>query len=71
MTVDFQLTSPGDNPPTTVATRSYGRFTDVVRDTIDGRIFTGFHFRTPDVQGVWIGKKAAQWVDKHYFEPVD
>ena len=24
-----------------------------------------------DVQGAWIGKKAAQWLDKHYFAPVD
>jgi hypothetical protein len=35
-----------------------------------GRILTGFHFRTADVAGAWIGKKAAQWLDKHYFEPV-
>ena len=24
-----------------------------------------------DEHGAWIGKKAAQWVDKHYFAPVD
>ena len=68
--MSFQLTSPG-TAPLPGSTRSYTRFTDVVRDTIDGRILTGFHFRTPDVQGAWIGKKAAQWVDKHYFEPVN
>jgi hypothetical protein len=39
--------------------------------TINGRILNGYHFRTPDVQGAWIGKKAAQWLDKHYFAPVD
>ena len=50
--------------------REYSRFTDVVRDTIDGRIYLGIHFRTPDVQGAWIGKKAAQWVDRHAFQPV-
>ena len=50
---------------------TYTRFTGVVRDTIDGRILNGFHFRTADVHGAWLGKKAAQWVDKHYFEPVD
>ena len=77
--VSFSLTSPGvpANPaagnPVGVAgsTRHYTRFTDVIDDTIDGRIYTGFHFRTPDVQGAWIGKKVAQWVDKHYFGPVD
>ena len=53
------------------STRTYDRFTDVIRDTIEGRILNGFHFRTADVHGAWIGKKAAQWIDKHYFEPVD
>jgi hypothetical protein len=67
---DFSLTSPG-TAPLPGSTRNYGRFTDVIDDTIDGRIYTGFHFRTPDVQGAWIGKKAAQWLDKHYFAPVD
>ena len=66
--IGFDLTSPGTTPPTT---RHYDRFTDVIRDTIDGRILTGFHFRTPDVQGAWIGKKVAQWVDRHYFDAVD
>jgi hypothetical protein len=71
----FQLTSPGapSGVPVTVpgSTRSYTRFSDVTRDTIEGRILTGFHFRTADVDGAWIGKKAAQWVDKHEFAPVD
>jgi hypothetical protein len=77
--VSFSLTSPGvpanaaAGNPVGVAgsTRNYTRFTGVIDDTIDGRIYTGFHFRTPDVQGAWIGKKAAQWLDKHYFAPVD
>lgn len=68
--MSFQLTSPG-TAPIAGSTRSYKRFTGVIRDTINGRIYTGFHFRTPDVQGAWIGKKAAQWVDKHYFQPLN
>jgi hypothetical protein len=60
--VAFSLTSPASG-----TTRDYDRFTDVVRDTIDGRILTGFHFRSSDVQGAWIGKKAAQHVAKHEF----
>jgi len=43
----------------------------VIDETIDGRILNGFHFRTADVHGAWIGKKTAQWIDKHYFAPVD
>jgi hypothetical protein len=60
--VSFELKGP--------ATRSYHRFTDYVRDAIEGRILTGFHFRHADVQGAWIGKKAAQWVAKHEFAPI-
>jgi hypothetical protein len=51
-------------------TRTYHRFTDYVRDAIDGRILIGFHFRHADVNGAWIGKKAAQWVAKHEFTPI-
>ena len=77
--VSFRLTSPGvaanaaAGNPVGVAgsSRDYTRFTDVIRDTINGRILNGFHFRTADVAGAWIGKKVAQWVDKHYFEPVE
>ena len=78
-TYEFSLSSPGvpenaaaGNPigvPGSI--RTYGRFTDVVRDTIDGRILNGYHFRTADEHGAWIGKKTAQWIDKHFFGPVD
>jgi vanadium-dependent haloperoxidase-like protein len=77
--MNFSLTSPGvpanaavGNPvgvPGSI--RTYTRFTDVIDETIDGRILNGFHFRTADVHGAWIGKKTAQWIDKHYFAPVD
>ena len=40
-------------------------------DGIEGRILIGYHFRSADEQGAWLGKKVAQWVDKHYFGPVD
>ncbi len=78
---EFSLTSPGvpANPavppgnPVGVpgSTRSFERFSQVVDETIDGRILNGFHFRTADVNGAWVGKKTAQWIDKHYFAPVD
>jgi hypothetical protein len=75
----FSLTSPGvpANPaignPIGVpgSTRTYDRFTDVIRETINGRILNGFHFRTADEHGAWIGKKTAQWIAKHFFEAVD
>ena len=51
-------------------TRSYGRFTDIIDDTIDARVYIGIHFRTADVQGAEIGKDVSRWLVHHYFEPV-
>ena len=48
--------------------RTYTRFTDVVRDTINARIYLGIHFRTGDVQGAILGKNVAKWVGSHFFE---
>jgi hypothetical protein len=49
-------------------TRDYVRFTDVIKDTIDARIWLGIHFRTPDVQGAELGEDVARWLRKHFFE---
>lgn len=57
--------------PTTNLTRSYTRLTAVTKDTIDARIYLGFHFRTPDFQGVKLGRKVAAYVNEHYFERDD
>ncbi|HET9346156.1 MAG TPA: vanadium-dependent haloperoxidase [Candidatus Limnocylindrales bacterium] len=51
--------------------RTYTRFTHVVRDTIDVRVYQGLHFRFADIQGAWLGKKVAQWIDRHAFQPID
>jgi hypothetical protein len=64
--IAFELLSP-----VTATTRSYDRFTAVLKDTINARIWQGLHFRNPDVQGAWLGKKVAQWVAKHYFQAID
>jgi hypothetical protein len=61
--VTFELISPNSTVP-----RTYHRFTDVIADAIDGRIYTGFHFRTPDVQGAVLGKNVAAWVRSHNFQ---
>jgi hypothetical protein len=50
--------------------RTYDRFTDVLHDTIDARVYLGIHFRTPDVQGAVLGKKVAHWLDSNFLEPV-
>ena len=53
-------------------TRDYERFTDVVEDTIDARVYQGIHFRAGDKQAAEIGKNVARWLDRHtdYFQPV-
>jgi hypothetical protein len=51
------------------ATRSYTRFTDVIKDTINARIWLGIHFRTPDVQGAQLGREVADYLDDRFLEP--
>ena len=44
---------------------------DIVKEIIDTRVYNGVHYRTSVVHGAVIGRKAAQWVAKFYFQPVD
>jgi hypothetical protein len=60
--ITFQLTSA-----VTMTTRTYTRFSAVLTDTINARIYLGIHFRTPDVQGAGLGRRTANWVATHYF----
>jgi hypothetical protein len=53
------------------ATRSYTRFTDVIRDTINARIWLGIHFRAPDAQGAQLGREVADYLDDRFLEPRD
>ena len=51
--------------------RNYTRFTDVVKDTIDARVFQGIHFRTADEDGAEIGERVVRWMDRNFFNRVD
>src|SRR6266568_3589376 len=51
-------------------TRSFERFSDMLSEVIDARVWAGIHFRTADTQGSVLGKKVAQYLKKHYFQPV-
>jgi hypothetical protein len=51
-------------------TRSFARFSDALKEVIDARVWAGIHFRTADTQGAALGKKVAQYLKKHYFQPV-
>ncbi len=50
--------------------RSFDRFSDISSEVIDARVWAGIHFRTADTQGAVLGKKVAQYLKKHYFQPV-
>jgi hypothetical protein len=51
-------------------TRSFERFSDILSEVIDARVWAGIHFRTADTQGAVLGKKVAHYLKKHYFQPV-
>jgi hypothetical protein len=51
-------------------TRSFERFSDMLKEVIDARVWAGIHFRTADVQGSVLGNKVAHYLKKHYFQPV-
>ena len=51
-------------------TRTYDRFSDVLRDTIEARVYQGIHFRSADVEGARIGRHVAHWLAGNFFQPV-
>ena len=65
---EFDIVSPGlATVPGSGSTRHYSRFTDVIPDVIEARIYGGLHFRTADVNGAELGRRVAQFVDENYF----
>ncbi len=58
--------SPSPCPP-----RSFGRFSDALKEIVDARVWGGIHFRTADVQGAVLGKKVVHYMTNHYFQPVN
>jgi hypothetical protein len=50
-------------------TRSFERFSDILKEVIDARVLGGIHFRTADTQGAVLGHKVAHYLEKHYFRP--
>jgi hypothetical protein len=65
---EFDIISVGLGPGTgTGSTRHYSRFTDVIPDVIEARIYGGLHFRTADVNGATLGRRVAEYVDANFF----
>ena len=63
---EFDIVSSGIGPGTG-STRHYSRFTDVIPDVIEARIYGGLHFRTADVNGAMLGRRVAEYVDANFF----
>jgi hypothetical protein len=49
--------------------RSFDRFSDMLKEVIDARVWGGIHFRTADTQGAVLGRKVAHYLKRHYFQP--
>jgi hypothetical protein len=63
---EFDIISTGVGPGTG-STRHYSRFTDVITDVIEARIYGGLHFRYADVNGAMLGRRVAEFVDANFF----
>ena len=68
--VDVTFTSTSVTPGVTTELL-FTSTDDIVKHVMDGRIYGGMHFRTSNVHGRTIARKVAQYVAKHYFQPVD
>ena len=47
--------------------RTFHRFSDVINEVIEARIWAGIHFRSADEQAAQVGREVARYVHKHQF----
>jgi hypothetical protein len=47
--------------------RTFNRFSDVIKQLIEARIWTGIHFRNADVQAANLGREVERYIHTHYF----
>jgi hypothetical protein len=52
-------------------TRHYTRFSEVVEEVNNARVWAGFHFRYSQKDGTRIGRKVARVVVRNFFQPLD
>jgi hypothetical protein len=66
--VEVTLTStvPGAGSP-----RTFESTDQMIREIVDARVYAGIHYRTSVVRGTVLGRRVAQWVSKHYFQPAE
>jgi hypothetical protein len=54
---------------TTGTTRRYARFSDVIEEVQNARIWAGLHFSFSTADGARLGRRVARLVTRHYFRP--
>ena len=54
----------------TGTTHTFHNTDQIIKEIIAARIYGGMHYRTSGVHGSVMGRKVANWIDKHYFQPV-
>jgi hypothetical protein len=62
--IDLYISSPA-----TLTTRHYEWASQLTSDGVNGRIWSGLHFRTADVDALRMGRKVASYALDHYFQP--
>jgi len=50
--------------------RYFDRFSEPLEEIVEARIWAGLHYRTADVQAEKLGRQVAQYMAKHYFQPL-
>jgi hypothetical protein len=63
----FTMSSPA--PDLLQPVRSYDRFSQVLTDILDARIYGGMHYRNSTVVGAELGRKVARQAIEHFFLP--
>jgi hypothetical protein len=66
----FTVASNAPPPAPPGLTQTFTRFSDVRRQIIDARVWSGIHFRAADEQGAKLGKEVARYREQHYFHRV-
>jgi len=68
MTFKVTTTNTG---PTNMDTRVYNRFSDVLSDVVNARIWEGIHFRFADTEARTQGTRVANWAFTNFLRPID
>jgi hypothetical protein len=53
----------------TGTTHYYKRFKEAAKEVYDARTWAGLHFRNSTMEGAWIGRKVARYVQANFFMP--